>query len=342
MPREYYDDYDYYNIFTYLKNFIQKNKKSKEINKDCNENKIIINQDLHKYYNLIYKQYKFEIENLYKNQYSNFDYYNKHNELIKVLKLLLNIINDKSDNDFDLFYYKYLSSFEDYYNNTTPNDFIIQITINNYIFDFDSLYNLRIFIEKIKQEEIIEVPKIKEIIELPKKKEIVEVHKKEKEIIELPKKEKQEIVELSKKEKEIVELPKKEKQEIVKLPKKEIVELLKKEIVELPKKEIVELPKKEIIEIPKIKEINNKKRKKQIPAAVKRLVWNTYIGEEIGKAKCRCCNITDITQLSFHCGHIIAEANGGEIKVSNLKPICQNCNLSMGTKNMQDFIKLLK
>ena len=88
--------------------------------------------------------------------------------------------------------------------------------------------------------------------------------------------------------------------------------------------------------------INNKKRKKPIPAAVKRLVWNTYIGEEIGKAKCRCCNITDITQLSFHCGHIIAEANGGEIKVSNLKPICQNCNLSMGTKNMQDFIKLLK
>ena len=41
--------------------------------------------------------------------------------------------------------------------------------------------------------------------------------------------------------------------------------------------------------------------------------------------------------MSFNCGHIIAEANGGGIIVSNLKPICQNCNSSMGTKNMDDF-----
>ena len=37
--------------------------------------------------------------------------------------------------------------------------------------------------------------------------------------------------------------------------------------------------------------------------------------------------------MSFHCGHIIAEAKGGETIVSNLKPICQNCNSSMGTTN---------
>jgi len=28
--------------------------------------------------------------------------------------------------------------------------------------------------------------------------------------------------------------------------------------------------------------------------------------------------------------------------VSNLKPICQNCNSSMGTKNMDEFMKSLK
>lgn len=87
---------------------------------------------------------------------------------------------------------------------------------------------------------------------------------------------------------------------------------------------------------------NKKNKKKPIPSTVKRLVWNTYIGEEIGKAKCTCCNVTDITQMSFHCGHIISEANGGEITVQNLKPICQNCNSSMGTINMNDFIKKLK
>lgn len=84
-----------------------------------------------------------------------------------------------------------------------------------------------------------------------------------------------------------------------------------------------------------------KYRKKNIPSTVKRLVWNTHIGEEIGKAKCLCCKVTDITQLSFHCGHIIAESNGGETTVNNLKPICQNCNSSMGTTNMEEFMKKL-
>ncbi len=83
-------------------------------------------------------------------------------------------------------------------------------------------------------------------------------------------------------------------------------------------------------------------KKRGIPSTMKRLVWNTNIGEEIGKAKCMCCNTTDITQMSFHCGHIIAEAKGGETIVSNLRPICQNCNSSMGCKNMEDFIKTLK
>jgi 5-methylcytosine-specific restriction endonuclease McrA len=84
------------------------------------------------------------------------------------------------------------------------------------------------------------------------------------------------------------------------------------------------------------------KKKKPISAAIKRLVWNTHIGEDIGKYKCLCCKTTDITQMSFNCGHIIAEANGGEAIVSNLKPICQNCNSSMGTKNMNDFMNSFK
>jgi len=115
---------------------------------------------------------------------------------------------------------------------------------------------------------------------------------------------------------------------------------LMKEISELWKKH------KEVLITPLLvnPDVNNKqiKKKKNISATIKRLVWNTNIGEEIGKAKCLCCKSTDITQLSFNCGHIIAEANGGETIVSNLKPICQNCNSSMGTKNLNDFIKLFK
>jgi hypothetical protein len=94
-------------------------------------------------------------------------------------------------------------------------------------------------------------------------------------------------------------------------------------------------------EIKECKKVKGAK-KKPINATMKRLVWNTNIGENIGKSKCVCCLTTDITQLSFNCGHIIAEANGGETIVSNLRPICQNCNSSMGIKNMDDFMESLR
>ena len=84
---------------------------------------------------------------------------------------------------------------------------------------------------------------------------------------------------------------------------------------------------------------DKKYKKKPIPSALKRLVWNKWIGEEIGKSKCLCCNVTDINQMSFNCGHIIAECKGGETILSNLKPICQNCNSSMASMNMNDFMK---
>ncbi len=80
-------------------------------------------------------------------------------------------------------------------------------------------------------------------------------------------------------------------------------------------------------------------RKKNIPVALKRKVWSRWIGEEIGKTKCFCCKLTEITQLNFSCGHIVAEANGGSLNIENLRPICTSCNSSMGTQNMNDFIK---
>lgn len=105
-----------------------------------------------------------------------------------------------------------------------------------------------------------------------------------------------------------------------------------------PDSELIKKPIKKPIKEPSNKNI----KKKPIPSTIKKLVWNTNIGEEIGKTKCLCCKSTDITQMSFNCGHIIAEANGGNTIVSNLKPICQNCNSSMGTKNMNEFMLSLK
>ena len=108
-------------------------------------------------------------------------------------------------------------------------------------------------------------------------------------------------------------------------------------------KEEIKEDKKEEIEIKEDKkeEIKKSVKKQAISATIKKLVWNMHIGEEIGKAKCVCCKSSYISQMSFHCGHIIAESKGGEMIVSNLRPICQNCNSSMGNKNMEEFMKTL-
>jgi isoleucyl-tRNA synthetase len=35
---------------------------------------------------------------------------------------------------------------------------------------------------------------------------------------------------------------------------------------------------------------------------IRNLVWNKYIGEDIGSSKCLCCKSTKIYQSHFHCG----------------------------------------
>lgn len=83
-------------------------------------------------------------------------------------------------------------------------------------------------------------------------------------------------------------------------------------------------------------------KKKNIPKQVKILCWNLYIGEDKNSSKCVCCNSTTINITSFHCGHVIAEVNGGETNINNLRPVCSGCNLSMASMNMDDFIKMIR
>jgi len=227
-------------------------------------------------YDIIYKEY---------NKYnSNKNTYSFILSVTQTYKLLLDIIDDKNDNEFNDFYIKYMSKFQ-------LKRYYFARLFNPYKeCNFNSFDSLNDFINKtcstgMVNEEYYYLELNAFLIELLN---ICQKLKKENEEIKL-------------------NIPEKQQEEI------------------------------------NIKEpINKNKKKKPISATMKRLVWNTHIGEEIGKYKCLCCNITAITQLSFNCGHIIAEANGGATIVSNLKPICQNCNSSMGTKNMHDFMQTLK
>ena len=80
-------------------------------------------------------------------------------------------------------------------------------------------------------------------------------------------------------------------------------------------------------------------RKKSIPKSLKRIVWDTHFGPSIGAAPCPVCKQHIIRQIEFHCGHIVAEKMGGQTVASNLIPICAQCNLSMGQKNLYTFAK---
>jgi hypothetical protein len=82
----------------------------------------------------------------------------------------------------------------------------------------------------------------------------------------------------------------------------------------------------------------NHKSKAIIPATVKNSLWRKYFGESIN-GKCFCCKLENISIKNFDCGHVIAEKNGGDISLNNLRLICRLCNSSMSTTNMDDFIK---
>jgi 5-methylcytosine-specific restriction endonuclease McrA len=61
-------------------------------------------------------------------------------------------------------------------------------------------------------------------------------------------------------------------------------------------------------------------------------VWAKYIGMKYGEIKCPLCQVIDIKQLDFVCGHVQAHVEGGELTIENIRPICSVCNSSMGKK----------
>ena len=82
-----------------------------------------------------------------------------------------------------------------------------------------------------------------------------------------------------------------------------------------------------------------RKRKKSIPKKKRQEVWTANNGESLS-INCFCCNNQELNGMgAWECGHIISEANGGTLDTDNLKPICSGCNKSMGSKNMDDYMK---
>ena len=76
-------------------------------------------------------------------------------------------------------------------------------------------------------------------------------------------------------------------------------------------------------------------KRQTIPSSVRHKVWVETNGEN-WNGRCFICDKSiDIT--NFHCGHDIAASKGGSISVENLKPVCSVCNLSMGTRKIDEM-----
>ena len=84
-----------------------------------------------------------------------------------------------------------------------------------------------------------------------------------------------------------------------------------------------------------------KEPKATIPKALREQVWLTHMGRRYeGKCVVRWCK-NNMTVHDFHVGHDIPESKGGATELSNLKPICSRCNLSMGSQySIQEWIAL--
>ena len=74
---------------------------------------------------------------------------------------------------------------------------------------------------------------------------------------------------------------------------------------------------------------------KKISAALRVVVWTNAFKRP--KMPCYCCGKLVLNEFNYHCGHVIAAANGGDRSEGNLRPVCSTCNLSMGTEDMRKF-----
>ena len=83
-------------------------------------------------------------------------------------------------------------------------------------------------------------------------------------------------------------------------------------------------------------------KKKYIPKTLKQAVWNKHIGNQHGEGLCKCCKLRIISQMNFHCGHIIAESKNGETNINNLLPICAICNNSIYNKHLNYVQKMFE
>jgi hypothetical protein len=85
--------------------------------------------------------------------------------------------------------------------------------------------------------------------------------------------------------------------------------------------------------------IKPKRKKRKIPKQIRANVWSEWIGDKT-TGVCFSCRQNKLQHMTnWECGHIISDKDGGDLSISNLRPLCSTCNKSMGARNMKDYVK---
>lgn len=84
-----------------------------------------------------------------------------------------------------------------------------------------------------------------------------------------------------------------------------------------------------------------KNSRTSITSTLRKKVWENQYGNKLcGFCPIIGCNhkLSLIDKYGFQCGHIVSKKNGGSDDLSNLRPICADCNSKMNSTNWDEFI----
>lgn len=82
---------------------------------------------------------------------------------------------------------------------------------------------------------------------------------------------------------------------------------------------------------------NKQNTRGAVPAQIRTQVWRKHCGDTL-TGTCAVCK-SHVDNSAFHAGHIVSQKNGGTMEIHNLRVTCATCNLSMGSQNMDIFIR---
>lgn len=82
----------------------------------------------------------------------------------------------------------------------------------------------------------------------------------------------------------------------------------------------------------------NSHKRIKVSAAMRASLWNKYFDDETNKGECILCQC-ELKMSQYHVSHIQSLKENGTYNQDNLTIMCSKCNTSLGSKNLNDYLK---